>query len=112
MIIEGVGVVGSSIKHDELGRGLRSLLGPMRAEAGCISCRVFQDTTNPNSFRLEAYWRTEEDLTQHVRSDVYKKLLFLMEMGAEPPTIEFHEVVQTRGLEFIEVARQNIAPIA
>jgi hypothetical protein len=30
----------------------------------------------------------------------------LMEMGAEPPTIEFHEVCQTRGLEFIQDVRQ------
>jgi quinol monooxygenase YgiN len=107
MIIESVGVTGTSNKNEDLGRGLRSLLGPMRVEAGCVSCRVFQDSTDPNSFRLEACWRTEEDLTQHVRSDVYKKLLFLMEMGAEPPTIEFHEVVHTRGLEFIQMARHE-----
>jgi quinol monooxygenase YgiN len=106
MIIESVGVIGSSHQHDELGRGLRSLLGPMRVEAGCVDCHLFQDSTNPNAFRLEAYWRTEEDLTQHVRSEVYKKLLFLMEMGAEPPTIEFHEISQTRGLDFIQMVRQ------
>ena len=107
MIIESVGVTGLSSKHEELGRGLRSLLGPMRVEAGCVSCRVFQDCANPNSFRLEAYWKTEEDLTQHVRSDVYKRLLFLMELGSEPPTIEFHEVIQTRGLEFVQLTRHR-----
>jgi len=106
MIIESVGVTGSANKHAELGRGLRSLLGPMRVEAGCVECRLFQDSTNPNAFRLEAYWRTEDDLTRHVRSEVYKKLLFLMEMGAEPPTIEFHEVCKTRGLDFIHMVRR------
>jgi quinol monooxygenase YgiN len=107
MIIESVGVTGSPAKHEELGRGLRSLLGPMRVEAGCVGCRVFQDSTNPNSFRLEALWDSEEDLTQHVRSDVYKKVLILMEMGIEPPTIEFHEVIHTRGMEFIKTARHG-----
>jgi quinol monooxygenase YgiN len=106
MIIESVGVVGSSRKHEELGRGLRSLLGPMRVEAGCIDCRLFQDSMNPGAFRLEACWRTQDDLARHVRSDVYKKLLFLIEMGAEAPTIEFHEVSQTRGMDFIESVRQ------
>jgi quinol monooxygenase YgiN len=108
MIIESVGVVGSSRKHEELGRGLSSLIGPMRVEAGCVDCRLFQDFTNPNAFRLEAYWKTEDDLARHVRSEVYKKLLFLMEMGAEPPTIEFHEVSQTRGMDFIQSVRQTL----
>ena len=106
MIIESVGVTTSPARREELGRGLLSLLGPMRVEAGCIDCRLFRDLTNPNTFQLETYWNTEDDLTRHVRSPVYKKLLFLMEMGAEPPTIEFHEVYQTRGLEFIQTVRQ------
>lgn len=107
MIIESVGVIGSPDRHEELGRGLRSLLGPMRVEAGCVNCRLFQDFTNPRAFQIETYWRTEDDLTHHVRSEVYRKLLILMEMSAEPPTIEFHEVSQTRGMEFIEVVRQS-----
>jgi len=107
MIIETVGVTGSSAKNEELARGLRSLLGPMRVEEGCVGCRLFQDSTNANSFRLEACWRTEDDLRRHVRSDVYKKLLVLIEMGAEPPTIEFHNVSDTRGMEFIQAVRQG-----
>jgi quinol monooxygenase YgiN len=106
MIIESIGVTGSSTKQEELGRGLRSLIGPMRVEEGCIDCRLFQDATNPSAFRLEAYWGTEDDLSRHVRSGVYKKLLLLMEMGTEPPVIEFHEVCQTRGMDFIQSVRQ------
>jgi quinol monooxygenase YgiN len=107
MIIESVGVVGSLDKHADLLRGLRSLLGPMRVEAGCVDCRLFQDSINPNALQLEAHWRTEDDLTRHVRSEVYKKLLFLVEMGSEPPRIEFHEISQTRGMDFIESVRQG-----
>ena len=107
MIIESVGVSVSLSKREELGRGLSSLLGPTRVEAGCVDCRLYQDVTDPNKFRLETLWRTEDDLERHVRSEGYKKLLFLMELGAEPPSIEFHEVSQTRGLEFIEEVRQT-----
>jgi quinol monooxygenase YgiN len=106
LIIESVGVVASSRKQEELGRGLRSLIGPMQSEEGCVDCRVFQDATNPNAFQLEASWMTEEDLARHVRSEVYKKLLFLMEIGSEPPTIEFHDVSQTRGMDFIQSIRE------
>jgi quinol monooxygenase YgiN len=107
MIIESVGVIGSLHKHEELGRGLRSLTGPIRAEEGCVGCRLFQDSVNPNAFQLESYWAAESDLVRHVRSETYKKLLFLIEMGTEPPMIEFHEVSQTRGMDFIESIRQT-----
>lgn len=106
LIIESVGVVASSRKQEELGRGLRSLIGPMQAEEGCVDCRVLQDVTNPNAFQLEAFWRTEDDLARHVRSGVYKKLLFLMEIGVEAPTIEFHDVSHTRGMDFIQSVRE------
>lgn len=67
MIIESVGVVGPLNKQEELGRGLRSLTGPIESEAGCVGCRLFQDSLNPGAFRLEAYWEDEGDLVRHVR---------------------------------------------
>ena len=107
MIIESVGFIGPLHKHEDLGKGLRSLVGPIRSEAGCVDCRLFQDALNPNVFQLEAYWKAEDDLERHVRSETYKKLLFLMELSIEPPMIEFHEVSQTRGMDFIQSIRQR-----
>jgi len=107
MIIETVEVIGSSTRNEELGRSLRSLLGPMRVEEGCVDCHLFQDPAKANSYRLEVYWKTEDDLMRHVRSESYKKLLVLMEMGVEPPVVQFHEVSHTRGLEFVRAVRQR-----
>ena len=46
-------------------------------------------------------------LIHHVQSEGYKKLLGLMELGAEPPSIEFLTVSEARGLDFIESVRQE-----
>lgn len=105
MIIESIGITASPQKCEELGRALRSLLGPMRVEQGCIDCRLSRDMAEPSAFHLESRWRTKDDLMRHARSERYKRLLLLMEMGAAPPSIEFHDVSTTLGLEFIQAVR-------
>jgi quinol monooxygenase YgiN len=94
--------------REKLLTALSFLSGPTRVEYGCISCELFQDTANPNAFRLECEWKTEADLVRHVRSEFYKQLLSLMELGAKPPRVQFHSVSGTRGLEFIQSSRSGI----
>jgi quinol monooxygenase YgiN len=105
MIIELVGIIASPRNRAELGRALSSLLGPTQAEPGCISCLLYQDWSDANVLYLESRWNTLSDLIHHIRSDRYKRLLLLMELGVETPTIEVLTVTDVRGLDFIEAAR-------
>jgi quinol monooxygenase YgiN len=106
MIIELVGIVASPKNGTELGKALSSLLGPTRAEPGCLSCLLYQDWFDTNVLYIESRWATLDNLIHHVRSDNYKRLLLLMELGAEPPNIEFLTVNDVKGLDFIETTRQ------
>jgi quinol monooxygenase YgiN len=106
MIIELVGIVAPSEKRDELCRALSSLIGQTQVEAGCLSCLLYQDWADENVLYIESRWDTLIDLIHHIGSDSYKRLLFLMEMGVEQPTIEFLAVSEVRGLDFIEAVRQ------
>jgi quinol monooxygenase YgiN len=106
MMIESICLLAPSSKREEIARALISFVGPILVEIGCVNCRLYADVTDMNKLRLETKWRTQDDLTRHVCSEEYKKLLILMEMAAEPPTVEFHNVCQTRGLELVQEARQ------
>jgi quinol monooxygenase YgiN len=106
MIIAIVAIRASSGKRDELRRALSSLSGPAEAEPGCTSWQLFQEVSDSNMLRVESRWKTQSDLFRHIRSDAYKKFLLLMELGAEPPTIEFYAVSELRGLDLIKAARQ------
>jgi hypothetical protein len=44
-------------------------------------------------------------LLRHLRSEHYKRLLALMDLGSEPPLVEFHTVTETKGLDLIERTR-------
>ena len=52
-----------------------------------------------------ARWATEEDLVRHLRSDIYKRFLLLMELSRTPPNVQFCNVGQVSGLEQVEKAR-------
>lgn len=107
MIIELVGIVSSPEKSGELGRALSSLLGRTQVQPGCLSCLLYQDWSDENVLYLESRWETPNDLLHHIRSDSYKWLLLLIELGIEPPSIEFLTVSEVRGMDLIEVTRQD-----
>ena len=109
MIIELVGIVASPKNRTELGKALSSLQELTRAEPGCLSCHMYQNWSDTNVLYIESRWATKDNLTQHIRSAKYKRLLLLMELGIEPPTIEFLTVNDIKGLDFIEATLQRSA---
>ena len=107
MIIEKITALVAAERREDLRRAFSALLGPTCVEPGCISCDLCQETGNPNRFCLETRWKTEQDLIRHLRAQQYRSLLILLELSLEPPQIEFHDVVKTRGLELIHAVRQE-----
>ena len=92
-------------KYEQLSRALAAWAGPTAAEAGCISCRILEEKSDPQAFYYQAQWKTMADLLRHLRADHYKRLLGLMELGTGPPLVEFHTVSETKGLDLIECTR-------
>jgi quinol monooxygenase YgiN len=109
MAMERVSVVASPARMDELCQAFGSLLGPTRAQRGCVRCELYRGWSGPNTVLLESMWRTREDLIRHLQSDRYKSFLHLMEMSTERPTIEFFFDIQRFGLEIVEQAREKLA---
>jgi quinol monooxygenase YgiN len=107
MVVAIVNIKASSDKYGDLRKALFSLSGPTEAEAGCKGCRLYQDVSDACALRMETRWTTHADLLRHIRSDRYKRLLLLMELGSEQPTIEFYTVSELRGLDFIRKAREG-----
>lgn len=58
-----------------------------------------------DELQIEARWDNQESLTAHFQSEIYKKLLLLVELSAAPPVLEFLTVVESRGLDLVETAR-------
>ncbi len=80
---------------------------PARAEKGFITCRLYFEADNANTVCYEERWEKSGDLEEQVRSPRYTRLLALMEFASEQPSLEFHFVSETLGLEYIAAMRSK-----
>lgn len=110
MIHASVTIFASKEQRDGLRRALRAQLSPTRVEAGCLSCRLYEDAEEPDALTLVEEWATRADLTRRLRSDEYRQLLQLMESSPQPPDVVFHVVAETRGLDMVQEARLMMGP--
>jgi quinol monooxygenase YgiN len=107
MIIELLRISVPRGRRREFAKTLVSLLEPIEVQPGCLGCRVFQSWPQRDGLLIEARWESEEYLVRYLRSQMYKRLLLLAELGAAPPNVEFFTVVEFRALDLVERARTS-----
>jgi quinol monooxygenase YgiN len=84
---------------------LRSVIGQTRVKSGCMDCAFYTDQGEGQTILYFEQWQSREPLDRHIRSELYFRVLSAMELANEQPEIYFHEVSETRGLEYIEALR-------
>ncbi len=84
---------------------LRSVIGRTRVKSGCIDCAVYTNQGEGQTVLYLEQWQSRETLDRHIQSELYFRVLSAMELAGEPPEIYFHEVSDTRGLEYVEALR-------
>ena len=107
MIMSSLCIVVPSAKRNEVVRTLNSLLGPTRAQPGCISCHIYSEVDDQNALILLEEWNSQADVDRHLRSNHYKKVLAIMDMSNTQPEIKFNTISDTKGMEAIEAAREK-----
>jgi len=92
-------------RRAEMIHALRSLMLPLQAAPGIISCRLYQEADDADTIFYVEEWHTPEDLDRQICSSHYTRLLSIMESAAEPPELRLNWVADVRGLEYLEVVR-------
>jgi len=87
---------------------LRSVIGPTRLKSGCMDCTVYTDQGEAQTILYIEQWQSREALDRHIQSELYFRVLSAMELANEAPEIYFHEVSDTRGLEYVESLRMSL----
>jgi quinol monooxygenase YgiN len=91
----------------QLVQALRSLMRSARAEKGFLTSRICFEADNSNTVCYEERWTTLEDFEAEMQSSRFANLLALMESASEQPSLEFHFVSETRGLEYVAAVRRQ-----
>lgn len=109
MIIELLRISVPRGKKGDFAKTLVSLVDPIKAQPGCLGCRLFQTWPQRDGLLIEARWESQEYLVRYLQSQIYKRLLLLAELGAAAPDVEFFTVVEFRGLDLVESARTSLS---
>jgi quinol monooxygenase YgiN len=84
------------------------IIKSVREEPGCLSYHFYQDMEEKNKFRLVGKWTRQEDMYNHLRSDIFSILLGAMNLLKESPDIKFYVASCTAsGMEPINMVRRK-----
>ena len=105
VVISTLRFVPSQKQHPEVLEILRSVLGPTETQPGCLSCHIYEEDGPDRATVLCGHWETEAALQEHIRSDLYRRVLAACELSDRPPTFCFHHVSRTQGMDLIHQLR-------
>jgi quinol monooxygenase YgiN len=71
----------------------------------CIFTHLYRGVDDVRAITVEERWASDEDLMQHLRSEIYRRILLVIEMSEEPPEIIFDIISKSTGIEKIEEAQ-------
>ena len=92
-------------KRVEVLQTIKTLIGPIRNEPGCISCYYCVDAEEEHIVIFRQEWNTKEDLAAHLKSEHFSVLLGVMKLLSVEPEIMFNTIASREGAEVITKAR-------
>jgi len=105
MILAIIEMSARPAKRKELLQTLHAIIQQIRNEKGCTNCSACQDIENKNIFNLIEEWTKQQDLDDHLRSDIFTVLLGAKNLLSESLAIKFISVSSTAGMEAVKSVR-------
>jgi quinol monooxygenase YgiN len=96
-------------KRKEAHSIIASMIGRIRLEEGCLSCRLYQDVIDGKMLLYEEIWADENDFQKHLRSDEFRNVLLAVEMASKAPEIYFDRIARSAGIGTIKNERKGTA---
>jgi len=110
VIFSVIGLSPSLKNRGQLLEILRSLVDLTRPCPGCMGCWLSEEDFLHNHVLYAEQWETEGALHEHIRSDLYLRLLSAIELSQRPPEVCFYYTTETKGFNLIETVRRQLAP--
>jgi len=80
---------------------LRFVRERLEIKRGCLASCIYQECDQDSAILYLEQWQSKEELERHIQSDVYLRVLNTMDLCREKPEICFHEVLNTKGMDWI-----------
>ena len=77
-------------KREEFMQTIHAMNENLKKEKGFTRTTLFQDVDNVNRFNLIEEWELQDDLDNHVRSDIFKVLMGALKVLGEQSEIRYN----------------------
>jgi quinol monooxygenase YgiN len=89
---------------------LHSVMRGVLREGVCSEAHLASDVDEGNVAWYFEEWPSAEEFERHLRSDRFARLLAVLEISAEPPSLQCRLVSESRGLDYVAAQRGVAAP--
>ena len=72
---------------------------------GCLESVIYQEYDPDPAILYLEHWQSREEMERIIQSDVYLGVLNAMDLCREKPEINFYEISDTKGMEWIAALR-------
>jgi quinol monooxygenase YgiN len=86
---------------------LQSVRGPTLASSGCLECSILEEREDEEGILYLERWRSSAEMSNHIRSALYARILKALELSAGEPQIRFYETCSSQGMELVERLRSE-----
>jgi len=86
---------------------LRSLQKPLKLKHDCMECEIYESYGEVDWILYLEKWRTKEAMFRHIQSDLYRRLLSVMDLTEESPQLSFQELGEAKGMELVVELREE-----
>ena len=109
MVFSIIKLFPSPRQRAELIEILRSVQDLTRPLHGCSACWLSENDFLHNDVRYLEQWESQQELYDHIRSNIYRRVLAAMELSKKPPEVRFYFSSENKGFELIESLRSKDA---
>jgi len=85
-------------KQSEALEILSSVNARIQFDTGYVSSRIYRGVDDARVILAEEFWASDADVMRHLRSEVYRRVLLVIEMSEETPEIRFDTILNANGV--------------
>ena len=105
MILSTIRLFPSPEQRRQILAALRSVQGPTQAEPSCSASQVYEEDGPEQAILYVEEWKSESEFRDHVRSNLYRRILAAIDLSRSAPEVSFYHVSKVQGLELVQEIR-------
>jgi quinol monooxygenase YgiN len=86
---------------------LHSVQGPTQVKPCCLAVQIYEEDGCNGAILYTEEWESEPEFCDHVRSELYRRVLATIDISKSAPELCFYRVSTAQGLELVDQLRNS-----